>query len=229
MSGLSDWRARRLAEVTGPDGWLAVVGQTLLAPGPNEVEEVGTVILEDGLARLGDQVLRPEATVPLAGRSLQLVERAGRFALRVRDPEAPARRDFPGLRCFAEEPVWRRAAKLVAEGAGTITTVFSIGTTGPVPSPGSVEVALPAGSVRLRALRMGGRLLIVFGDATNGHETYGGGRFLWVDEPVEEVDFNQAENPACVFTAYAACPLPLSQNRLAQRVEAGEQYPYPIR
>jgi uncharacterized protein (DUF1684 family) len=37
------------------------------------------------------------------------------------------------------------------------------------------------------------------------------------------VDFNKAYNPPCAFTAYATCPLPPPQNRLAVRVEAGEK------
>ena len=37
------------------------------------------------------------------------------------------------------------------------------------------------------------------------------------------VDFNKAYNPPCAFTAYATCPLPPPQNRLALRVEAGEK------
>ena len=37
------------------------------------------------------------------------------------------------------------------------------------------------------------------------------------------LDFNQAENPPCAFTAYATCPLPSPQNRLDLAVEAGEK------
>jgi uncharacterized protein (DUF1684 family) len=38
-----------------------------------------------------------------------------------------------------------------------------------------------------------------------------------------EIDFNRAENPPCVFTDFATCPLPPPQNRLALEVTAGEQ------
>ena len=72
-----------------------------------------------------------------------------------------------------------------------------------------------------------GRLWLVFGDETNGGETYGGGRFL-VTGPVQpdgrvEVDFNLAYNPPCVFSPYATCPLPPDGNRLPLRIEAGER------
>jgi uncharacterized protein (DUF1684 family) len=71
---------------------------------------------------------------------------------------------------------------------------------------------------------------IVFGDATNGHETYGGGRFVYAPPAVDGrtvLDFNKAYNPPCVFSEYSTCPLPLPQNRLRVRVEAGERLPEP--
>jgi uncharacterized protein (DUF1684 family) len=69
----------------------------------------------------------------------------------------------------------------------------------------------------------------VFGDRTNGKETYGGGRFVYTAPPAEDgtvvVDFNRAYNPPCVFSPYATCPLPWPANRLPVRIEAGERYP----
>jgi uncharacterized protein (DUF1684 family) len=70
-------------------------------------------------------------------------------------------------------------------------------------------------------------LFLVFGDATNGRDTYGGGRFLSTGpvSPDGEVvlDFNLSVNPPCVFTPYATCPLPPQGNTLAIAVEAGEK------
>jgi hypothetical protein len=72
-----------------------------------------------------------------------------------------------------------------------------------------------------------GSLWLVFGDATNGTETYAGGRFLYTEPPAADsrvvVDFNRAYNPPCVFSPYATCPLPWPENRLPVRVEAGER------
>ena len=68
---------------------------------------------------------------------------------------------------------------------------------------------------------------VIFGDQTNGRETYGGGRFLYLTPPAAGspavVDFNKAYNPPCVFSPYATCPLPPAQNKLAVRIEAGEK------
>ncbi|MDI9403639.1 MAG: DUF1684 domain-containing protein, partial [Limnohabitans sp.] len=73
-----------------------------------------------------------------------------------------------------------------------------------------------------------GRLFVVFGDATNGTETYGGGRFLDIPAPVDGktvIDFNRATNPPCSFTAFATCPLPPAGNRVSIAVHAGERVP----
>ncbi|MCB0749866.1 MAG: DUF1684 domain-containing protein, partial [Ignavibacteriae bacterium] len=70
-------------------------------------------------------------------------------------------------------------------------------------------------------------LFIVFADLTSGEETYGAGRFLYVDGPDTNnnviLDFNKAYNPPCAFTKYATCPLPSDENKLRVRIEAGEK------
>ncbi len=73
----------------------------------------------------------------------------------------------------------------------------------------------------------GDELWIVYGDATNGHDTYGGGRFVYIPDADADgntvIDFNKSYNPPCVFTPYATCPLPTRTNVLPMRVEAGEK------
>jgi uncharacterized protein (DUF1684 family) len=74
----------------------------------------------------------------------------------------------------------------------------------------------------------GDELLFVFRDQTSGDETYAAGRFLAAGMPQGGrlvLDFNRAHNPPCAFTPYATCPLPLPENRLPVRVEAGERTP----
>jgi uncharacterized protein len=69
-------------------------------------------------------------------------------------------------------------------------------------------------------------LFFVLRDQTSGQTTYGASRFLYADPPkngVVMLDFNKAENPPCAFTAYATCPLPPPQNRLALAITAGEK------
>lgn len=69
-------------------------------------------------------------------------------------------------------------------------------------------------------------LLIPFRDATNGRETYDGGRYLEVDLPAGAntvLDFNRASNPWCAYNPKFACPIPPAENRLAIPIEAGEK------
>lgn len=53
------------------------------------------------------------------------------------------------------------------------------------------------------------------------------GRFLYADFPNEQgevvLDFNEAYSPACMFTQFAACPLPPKRNALPFSIEAGEK------
>jgi uncharacterized protein (DUF1684 family) len=64
------------------------------------------------------------------------------------------------------------------------------------------------------------------GDATNGEETYGSGRYIYVDIPETDgkvhLDFNYLYNPPCSYSEFTTCLLPPLQNRLPFRIEAGE-------
>jgi uncharacterized protein (DUF1684 family) len=65
-------------------------------------------------------------------------------------------------------------------------------------------------------------------DATNGKETYRGGRFLYTDRPIQGklvLDFNRAYSPPCAYTDYATCPLPPRGNLLKVPILAGEKDP----
>lgn len=81
-----------------------------------------------------------------------------------------------------------------------------------------------------------GGIFVPFRDATNGTETYGGGRYLWdsakgadLGSTEEELvlDFNYAYHPSCVYDARWSCPLAPPGNRLAVPVRAGERLPGP--
>jgi uncharacterized protein (DUF1684 family) len=72
------------------------------------------------------------------------------------------------------------------------------------------------------------KMWMIFRDLSTNKETYGGGRFLWSDGPVDEnnkvqIDFNMAYNPPCVFTPYATCPRPPAENSLPLSVLVGEK------
>lgn len=71
-----------------------------------------------------------------------------------------------------------------------------------------------------------------FNDLTNGHDTYGAGRYLEVkakDIKPEgafklRLDFNLAYNPYCAYNPDFSCPIPPKENTLNLKVEAGEKY-----
>lgn len=69
-------------------------------------------------------------------------------------------------------------------------------------------------------------LFIPFTDPTNGHTSYGGGRYLdmrlgQIQQGQVVLDFNQAYNPFCAYTPQYSCPVPPAENRLSVAVNAG--------
>ena len=73
-----------------------------------------------------------------------------------------------------------------------------------------------------------GETEIFFKDLTNGHTTYGGGRYARLtreDDGMYVIDFNNAYNPYCAYNPAYICPLPPRQNHLDFAVEAGELMP----
>jgi uncharacterized protein len=72
------------------------------------------------------------------------------------------------------------------------------------------------------------RLFVPFGDLTNEHETYKGGRYLDLSRTgtgVYDLDFNRAYLPSCVYNPKYDCPLPPRENRLTMFIRAGERMP----
>ena len=161
---------------------------------------------------------------------LCIIRRAGRLAARTWDTEAAALRTFAGIDHWPIDPAWRIAARFEpADPPRRVTVPDVLGHVEDEESPGDVVFEAAGAAHRLQCLPGGpdGELWLVFGDETNGRETYAGGRFLYTPPPdadgMVEVDFNRAYNPPCVFSPYATCPLPWPENRLVVRVEAGER------
>lgn len=70
-------------------------------------------------------------------------------------------------------------------------------------------------------------LFIPFKDATNGVETYGGGRYMDVSKSDIQngqlvIDFNKSYNPWCAYSDGYNCPIPPMENHLSVLVGAGE-------
>ena len=149
--------------------------------------------------------------------------------MRIKDKTSPLLAAFKGLDDYPLRPEWRVVARFEPyQGQEDRRSPTSSARSTDNHSPGAVVFDWQGKTYRLDALEGGpdGSLFLVFGDRTNGKETYGAGRFLDTDPPKDGkvvVDFNTAYNPPCAFTAFATCPLPPAQNKLALKVEAGEK------
>jgi len=136
---IAAWRARRIANLTAEDGWLNLVGLWWMEDGPVTVGSApgNDAVLPHGPARIGTARLGPdnafsfepgepggaatEFVVPrkgpvrfsAGGFLLEAVALAGRVALRIRDPQSPARLNFAGIENFPDDPSWRMIADWV--------------------------------------------------------------------------------------------------------------------
>lgn len=226
------WRANHERELRKPDGWLSLVGLHWLEPGqPNsEILEGATFTLRghEVFARWNGRE-RPLSDVPLrAGtRSYQAIERGGRFAIRVRDTEAQARREFHGLKWHPADPVWQVTAVWRPYSAKQARMIDSVGGIQQrMLASGAAEFSLRGQRFRLEPFDDGDQLMFVFKDETSRSTTYPGGRFLYAAPPRNGkiiLDFNRAENPPCAYTPYATCPLAPKRNELPIAIEAGER------
>jgi hypothetical protein len=248
------WRAERERKLRAEDGWLAVAGlhwlregemrlgtaagNAIVLPPGSAPAHAGTVSLREGRVTFrppegAPRELRPDSddAVALGRLRLSTIARGGRLGLRVRDPQSPRRRSFAGLRWYPVDEAYRVTARFVpAASPRTIGIPNVLGDIVEMPSPGHVEFSLHGRSLRLDPVLEGDApdLFFIFRDATAGHETYPGGRFLYADPPqggAVTLDFNRAYSPPCAFTDFATCPLPPRQNRLPVAVPAGEKDP----
>ena len=160
---------------------------------------------------------------------LHIIRRGERYALRLRDKESAALKNFSGRQWFPTQESYRVIGAFSPHPSPkTLQIVNTIGDTIPISSPGFVTFTLQGQTFSLDAhSERDGQPFFIIKDATSGQTTYPAGRFLaakWLDERQIIIDFNQAVSPPCAFTDYATCPLPPPQNHLPLKIEAGEKY-----
>ena len=149
------------------------------------------------------------------------------------DPQAQAR--FAGLRYFGYDPAFRFALP-VNRDVEPQTLEMDLQDDGLVRLRrfGRVHFSIAGQAVSLSLywiMGYGGGIFLPFRDATNNHETYGGGRYVLdtikgadmgqADGKIV-VDFNYAYNPSCAYDSRWVCPLAPEENRLPVRIAAGE-------
>jgi len=198
-----------------------------LRPEPGVAITVDGHEVKPGMALSVDASGKP-TMVELGSLRFYVIKRGDRLGVRIKDKESSVLASFKGLDNYPIRPEWRVVARFEPYKDKKIPILNVLGQVQDNPSPGAVVFDWQGKTYRLDALAGSpeGGLFILFADKTNGKETYGAGRFLDTDPPKDGkvvVDFNTAYNPPCAFTAFATCPLPPPQNKLAIPVEAGEK------
>ena len=171
--------------------------------------------------------------------------RQGRDELFRSHPQSPIEPDerptFAGCHYFEPDPTYRVTAHL-EPGDASERAIDTGGEDGAVRYRriGKLVFKLARQDCQLTVLSLiqyAGGLFVPFRDRTSGHETYGGGRYLFdtakgTDGLVLEVeagssevvlDFNYAYNASCAYSPRWACPLAPPENHLPVAVPAGEQ------
>ena len=233
LSGL--WWLKEGDQRAGSDPSLEIV---LPARAP---KLVGTFRLANGRVTFFDSKSPPKELIPDTNKKdgptilqiddmeLLLIERNGRNGIRLRDPQSKMRNEFKGVRWYPPDPKLRIEARFVAYNQPKTVLVPDVtGNRQKMIAPGEVEFKIGGRTYRLEPTLDEGNLFFVFHDKTAGHATYGAGRFLDTAPPKDGkvvLDFNEAYNPPCAFTAFATCPLPLKRNFLPIEIAAGELAP----
>jgi len=170
----------------------------------------------------------PATKVTTGTQTFYLIKREDKFGIRLKDTETAERRNFSGEHWFPVDESYRVTGTF--EPFDTVQEVEIpnvLGGTFKMKSPGVVKFKLKGKDLSLQPVVEDEKtLFFIFKDMTSNNETYGAGRFLYTNNPVDGkviLDFNKAENPPCAFTSFATCPLPPPQNRLDIDIKAGEK------
>jgi len=147
-------------------------------------------------------------------------------------PEAD-RPNFPGLNYWPFDPTGRVEAQFVPLANERPTPPSEVA----FRRIGHLEFQINHQPLSLGAFWIegyAGGLFVPFKDATTGHETYGGGRYLLdtiksadlgsdAETGIQVLDFNYAYHPSCTYDPRWVCPLAPPDSRLAIPVRAGER------
>lgn len=164
-------------------------------------------------------------------QSLQwhIIEREDKAYLRVKDSLSiyrTALKEIPYFPINAEYKVTATFTKADSSERMSYTNILNMELNDPL--AGYLDFTLQGTEHRLLALENDAKsYFVIFADKTTSESTYGGGRYLYPMKADGEgktiLDFNKAENPPCVFTPFATCPLPPKENHLDIGILAGEK------
>jgi uncharacterized protein (DUF1684 family) len=212
----------------------ALAGRFIVEEGRVTLEaQPGSGIMHDG-EPVTSLVVRSDAegdptVVEMGSLLFYVIDRDGQLYVRLKDRKSPLLESFEGIDRYPVDARWRVEASWEPYDPPRHLQIPTIlGTISNETCYGALVFELEGRPLRLDAVGdPDGELFIIFGDRTNGVETYSGGRYIYTEPPGSDgavnLDFNKAYNPPCVFTPYATCPFPPAQNKLPLRITAGEK------
>ncbi len=253
LVALDAWKAKRLANLKAPTGWLNIIGRYWLEAGAVSVGSAADndIVLPAGPAHLGTVTqgdggpvtfkpadggepitVEPDKKHPprfMVGELLlEITTVNGENALRIRDTASRAPAEFGGIEYFPTQQDWR----IVADWVPFETPLdLVVDTTGNIPTGVAVthKAVFSHEGKTYELIATHGTPespQFVIKDPTSKDSTYPASRFLFGEDVTENsivLDFNKAINPPCAFTEHAVCPLPPPENVMPFRIEAGEK------
>ena len=220
---------------------------SIVFPGDGPAK-IGTIVLEDSILtfradentivthdnepvteiEMKPDITRDQTLLKTASYGFFIIKRGERYGIRLRDYDSPQIEALDHIDMFPINLDWIVQSRWIPFEESTFINIPNVlGMVDKTKIPGKLVFKIDNQTCELYTIDAGKKLFIIFGDETSGLETYGGGRFIYVEKPDEngivEIDFNRAYNPPCVFTHFATCPLPPAENILQVRVTAGEK------
>jgi uncharacterized protein (DUF1684 family) len=236
------WHSERDESLRQPLGWSSLTALYWLDDTAADYGDVPGLWRVDGDAvvrELGGETTEyrpvegaPGVDVEFDRGHIEIIQRTGRFAIRIHDRTAPALTAFPGIPTYEPDPAWVVTGQFTAfDPPRTVTTGAVVdGLEHHHRALGLIRFVHDDAEHELVAFgESEASLRILFTDATSGVTTYPAARILQVgavDDGLVTLDFNRASNLPCAFTDAATCPIAPSENRLAFAVEAGERTPH---
>ena len=155
----------------------------------------------------------------------QVITRSGQHYLRVWDTKNPAIEAFKGFEQFNLNP------ELIFEGQFTYykeskSEIVKSEVDGKRSTNFIGKVTFNYNG-KTHDLDVGEGGFTMVSDETTGNETYGGGRYIYLDLPETDdlatLDFNYLYNPPCAYSKFTTCLYPPRQNVLPFKILAGEK------
>jgi hypothetical protein len=187
----------------------------------DESEQVNELLLEKGgpRVRVGRKILYYHEIDSLGSM------------IRVLDFESPAYTLFEGLEYFPTDPAYRVEATINPyDEPEKVQIIDTMGFVSSAWVYGMARFTLKGQASQLKLVLFTpdptpeSVFYVMYGDKTNGRETYGAGRYLlpnFVPSGKIILDFNRSVNPSCAYNRGFACPMPPKGNRFSFTVPAG--------